>query len=264
MSEDKNRIITRQFLITPSAGKRLISKSMLIHPEIKKALKESTIVIIAGTTNGYIAEEILSEIGQLEGFSRKRFFRGITPPPKFTLTEAGRLQDESKFPGDVVIVKGVWQRGKTIYDVVDDLKKDDIIIKGANALDLLNKQAAIYIGDPMAGTINLSLQAVLGRRTRLIIPVGLEKRVCDNLNSISKKLNRPASEGPRFLPVPGEVISEIEAIKILTGADAELVAAGGVCGAEGACWIAVSGKFEKVDEAGKIIKSISNEERFEL
>lgn len=70
----------KSYLITPSAGKRLIAKALTSFNVIKDALKNKTIVIVAGTTNGYVAEEILSRINQLEGFSRKRFFRGLVLP----------------------------------------------------------------------------------------------------------------------------------------------------------------------------------------
>jgi len=45
----------KQFVITPAAGKSLIGKGMAMHPEIIKVLKTGTLVIIAGTTNGYVA-----------------------------------------------------------------------------------------------------------------------------------------------------------------------------------------------------------------
>ena len=90
-----------------------------------------------------------------------------------------------------MIAKGVWQKGKTIADVVDSLKEGDVILKGANALDLDHKQAAILIGHPKAGTIGLALPAVLGRRVKLIIPVGLEKRVNGDLYTLAEKLNEP-------------------------------------------------------------------------
>ncbi len=48
-----------QFILTSAAGKRLIAKATASHPSIKKALKSGTVVIIAGTTRGYVAEELL-------------------------------------------------------------------------------------------------------------------------------------------------------------------------------------------------------------
>lgn len=126
----------RLHLLTPEAGKRLIGRALAAHPAIRSALSSGTVAVIAGTTNGYAAETILKSIGQAEGFSRERFFRGIVLPPWQETTAEGRLPDESGFPGDVIIVNGVWQRGRTIFDVVDDLQEGDVILKGANALDL--------------------------------------------------------------------------------------------------------------------------------
>src|SRR5665647_1039779 len=210
----------KQFLITPQAGKRLIARTLANHPSIIKALKNGTLVIVAGTTNGYVAEEILKTHKISNDFSRKHFFRGITIPPTKSVTAEGRLSDESKFPGDIVITKGVWEKGKTIADVIDDLKEGDVILKGANAVDLTCRHAAILIGHPKAGTIGLALPVVAGRRVELIIPVGLEKRVNGDLNSIAQKLNAPGAGGYRLLPVPGEVFTELEAMRALTGAEA--------------------------------------------
>ena len=252
----------KQFLITPQAGKRLIARTLANHPAIIKALKNGTLVIVAGTTNGYVAEEILKTHKIANDFSRKHFFRGITMSPIKTVTAEGRLSDESKFPGDIVITKGVWKKGKTIADVIDDLREGDVILKGANALELTRNQAAILIGHPKAGTIGLALPVVVGRRVKLIIPVGLEKRVNGDLNSIAEKLNAPGAGGYRLLPVSGEVFTELEALMALTGAEVELIAAGGVCGAEGSCWIAVNGSEEQEAFAEQIIASVVDEPQF--
>jgi hypothetical protein len=141
----------KQYIVTPSAGKRLIAKALASHAAVSDALKNGTVVIVAGTTNGYVAEEIFKALGISAGFSRKRFFRGITLPPASAVTSEGRLADESAFPGDVVITKGEWRKGKTIVDVIDELKEGDVILKGASAVDLQRKQAAILIGHPKAG-----------------------------------------------------------------------------------------------------------------
>ncbi len=254
----------KQFLITPSMGKRLIAKTLTAHPAIKKAIRNGTVVIVAGTTNGYVAEEIFKTYNIAGEFSRKHFFRGITMPPARSVTKEGRLADESRFPGDVVITNGVWQRGKTIADVVDDLKEGDVILKGANALDLESKRAALLIGHPKAGTIGLALPAVAGRRVKLIIPVGLEKRISGNLDLLAEKLNAPGAGGYRFLPIPGEIFTEIEALEALTAAEVELIAAGGVCGAEGSVWISVTGEAEQEEFAAQVIASVADEPPFSV
>jgi hypothetical protein len=256
--------LVSQFVITSAAGKRLIAQATATCPAVQTALRSGTVVIVAGTTNGYVAEEILNALGQSVGFNRKRFFRGITLPPSRPTTETGRVSDESRFPGDVVIVNGAWQRGMAISDVIDDMKEGDVILKGANAVDLSRRRAAILIGHPKGGTTVIALQAVTGRRVRLILPVGLEKRVTGDLDQLTARLNEPGACGPRLLPVPGEVVTEIEAISMLTGATAELVAGGGVCGAEGSVRLAVTGTPEQEESARRILRQIADEPSFVL
>ncbi len=254
----------KQFVLTVAAGKRLIARAMVANPLIKNALKKGTVVIIAGTTGGYIAEEILAVIGDNKDFSGKGFYRGITLPPGFKTTETGRVADKGKFSGDVVIKDGVWQKGKTINDIVDSLKEGDIILKGANALDLKNKRAAILVGHTQGGTITVILQAVVGRRVRLIIPVGLEKRISGDLDDIALRVNTPGTKGTRLLPVPGEVFTEIESLALLTGVTAELIAAGGVAGAEGSIRLAVSGTDEQELAALKLLEAVATEPAFDI
>ena len=246
-----------QVVLTVAAGKRLIAKAMAKHPAAQEALRSGTLVIIAGTTNGYVAEEILGLLGLSQNFDRRRFFRGITLPP-----EKNALQREG-FPGDVVIVRGRWFPGKTIFEVIDDLQEGDVILKGANALDPSRKRAAILIGHPKGGTIMSTLQVVVGRRVHLIIPVGLEKRIFGNLDEIVRKVNAPGSSGLRMFPITGEIFTEIEAISLLSGASSELIAGGGVSGAEGAIWLAISGNKEEENLAREIIASIASEPPFE-
>ncbi len=253
-----------QMVITPAAGKRLIARALVNHAAIRTALESGTVVIVAGTTNGYVAEELLHACGCGEGFSRRGFFRGITLPPCGKTTDTGRLADEGGFPGDVVIRKGTWLKGKTLFDVVDELGEGDVILKGANAVDPAGKGAGILIGHPEGGTIVAALGAVVGRRVRLILPVGLEKRVSTGLRDIAALLDAPGASGARMLPVPGEVVTELEAIGILTGAGAELVAAGGVGGAEGAVWLAVSGTAEQEECARAILAELGGEPMFSL
>lgn len=254
----------KQFVLSPAAGKRIIARALVAHPAIQSALKSGTIAVIAGTTNGYVAEEILKCIGQAEGFTCRRFFRGIVLPPWRETTPDGRLPDESGFPGDVIIANGIWQKGKTFFDVVDDLKEGDVILKGANALDLQRRQAAILIGHSKGGTIGAALQAVVGRRVRLILPVGLEKRVPGDLMELATRMNAPGAHGPRMLPVPGEVFTEIDAIRHLTGAQMELIAAGGVGGAEGSVWLAVSGSEKQMEAAETLLRAVASEPGFDL
>ncbi|MBN1759606.1 MAG: hypothetical protein JW863_14865 [Chitinispirillaceae bacterium] len=254
----------RQFVITPAAGKRIIARAVVKHPAVTGALEKGLVVVIAGTTGGYIAEELLTQSGQADGFSRQRFFRGVTLRPGMKTTASGRLVDESAFPGDVVLKNGVWQKGKMIFDIIDELDEGDVIIKGVNCIRLPERQAGILIGHPSGGTIAASLGAVIGRRVKLILAAGLEKRVYEDINHIAELLNMPGASGPRMLPVPGELITEIDALKILFGVDVTLVAGGGIGGAEGCVWLAVQGDELQLENVKRLMDETGDEEPFSL
>ena len=110
----------------------------------------------------------------------------------------------------------------------------------------------------------LALQASIGRRVGLILPVGLEKRISGDLTTLAAKVNSPGSPGLRLMPVPGQIFTELDALNLLTGASAELIASGGVCGAEGAYWLLISGTPEQEERAEKLLTSIAAEPGFKL
>ena len=251
------KVKTKQFHITVQAGKRLIAKAVVSLDEIKEALVDNTIVIIAGSTNGYVAEELLLHIGQIGDFSRHTFYRGVTIGPGRKINPKGAY-----FNRDIVIEKGKWLQEKTIFDLGQDLGQGDIIVKGANAVDSERKLAGVQIRTPSLGPSGPMMQALIGKRAQVIIPVGLEKRIFGNIAQVASKVNDPSTDGMRMLPLSGEIITELEAIEMLTGASAELVAGGGIYGAEGGCWLAISGTEEQLHSATDIINSVLNEPTF--
>jgi len=232
-------------------GKRLIGKGMAAHPAIQDVLNTGTLVIIAGTTNGYVAEEVLASLEQADGFSRMGFRRGVVVPPGF----AAPTLD---LPGDVVIVKGQWRRGLTVDDIAGSLREGDVVLKGANAFDQWG-HAGVLIGHPRGGTILAALPAVIGSRVRLIVPVGVEKRIFDDIESVAQRLNAPGASGPRLCPLPGSIFTELDAIELLTGAQASLVAAGGIYGAEGAAWLSITGTDEQQEAVAALIDAVAGE-----
>ena len=84
--------------------------------------------------------------------------------------------------------------------------------------------------------------------------MGLEKRVFEDVNLLAQRCNAAGAQGPGLYPMLGEVFTELDAIKVLTGAEAVLLAAGGVYGAEGASWLGIDGSEEQVQAAVELIK----------
>lgn len=241
----------KQYIITPAMGKRIIGMALTKHPDIQRVLESGNLVIIGGSTNGYVAEEVLKSIGQSEGFSKVGFRRGLVAPMGFDVPQID-------FPGDILIRDGEWVKGRMIFDVVDELDVGDMVVKGANAFDSRG-QAAVHIGGSTGGTILAALTAIIGRRVGLLVPVGLEKRVFEDVNVIAARCNAPGASGPRLMPMPGKTFTEIDAIELLTGAEAFLISAGGVYGAEGSVRLGISGDEGEMAAAGGLIESVANE-----
>ncbi|MBP3940514.1 MAG: hypothetical protein J6D00_03370 [Christensenellaceae bacterium] len=248
---------TVQFYLTPAAGKRLIAKGIAQLPQVREALKNGTILIIGGTTNGVLAEELLTMIGQAEGFDRKGFFRGITVPK-------GAKVSPHEFIGDVVIEKGVWKKGLTVFDVCDSLGKGDIIFKGANAFNIKDAEAGLLLGGNGLGTAGPAITAHYGRRVELIIPVGVEKRVELPIAKLAAICDAKNASGLKFLTMPGETYCELDAMLDLTGVYANILASGGICGAEGGCYFAAEGEDDEIEDLMEIIREIEKEPAFTL
>ena len=178
-----------QVRLTPAMGKRLIGKGMVVHPAIQRVLAEGTLAIIAGSTNGYVAEEILASLGLADQFSRVGFRRGLTVPP-------GAAAPAMDFPGDVVIRKGELLEEKSIFGIADKLGGGDVVMKGGNAYDA-NGHAAVQIGSDVGGTAMAAVSAVIGRRAQLIVPIGLEKRVFGDVHDLALVCNATDGRGSR-------------------------------------------------------------------
>lgn len=250
---------THQVSLTPAAGKRLIGLAVAALPEMAAALADRTVVVLGGTTNAYVARAILETRGHGEEIDPRQFFRGIVLPPRQKLDPEGR----NRFAGDLVFEHGRLIRGKQIFDVAESLKAGDVIVKGANAVNLRTRQAGVLIGSPVCGTMGAILPAVIGRRVTMIVPVGLEKRVDEDIGELAALLADGHTDGPRLLPAAGgRVVTELDAVSILTGATARLVAAGGVAGAEGSCRLAVTGTDAQLEQTGKILRECTGEPPF--
>lgn len=251
----------RQISLTPAAGKRLIGQAVAALPEVTRALAAHTVVVLGGTTNFYVARAILKSRGQGEEIDPRQFFRGVVLPPRQKPEPEGR----NRFAGDLIFEHGRLIRGKQIFDVAESLRPGDIVVKGANAVNLRAHEAGVLIGSPVCGTMGAILPAVIGRRVTLIVPVGLEKRVDEDIADLAALLAGKNADGPRLLPAAGgRVVTELDAVRILTGATARLAAAGGIAGAEGSCQLAVAGTDDQLELAGRILRECAAEPPFSL
>jgi hypothetical protein len=260
---EPDKIVQAGATLTVAESKRLIGKAVAQMPIVKNALANGMVIIIKGTTNRYVAEEITGQ-----KIVPAEFATGRLMPKQAELLPKGKS-----------INHVILEKGKVIDiplpDAAKKLKPGDVVIKGANALDYKNKMAATDILHPAGGTLGDTFPFVVARKVYLVIPVGLEKLVAGDIVDLTLKMREPMESLPApsdssSAPFPGhiipsmwlltgEIVTELEAIKILTGATAFQSSAGGVSGAEGGVWLVFRGTRDQVKKAMELLKSIQGE-----
>ncbi|NPV29578.1 MAG: hypothetical protein HPY58_07975 [Firmicutes bacterium] len=239
------------FALTPAEGKRLIAKGVRRLPEVARALREGKIIIAGGTTNAFVAEEILGRKIPKERYTAGIITGGMTcvTPPEMRIPPLVLIKGE--------VSEASWE------DVLEDFGPGDVFIKGANAVDATG-MAGVLVSHPAGGTIGKALGVLAARGSHLIVPVGLEKmipsvalaaRSCGTM-LFHYSLGSPVGLVPL---VQGKVVTELTALEILAPVEAVALGAGGVGGSEGAVVIAVSGEADNVERIFNLIKEIKGE-----
>ncbi len=259
-SERDNNLAKIQVGLTPAESKRLIAKAVKKMPLIQRALKEGTIIIDRSTTDALILDELIEEELDLS-----RYASGIVTIEGTCVTTnqlAPRKLVRGK-PQKVIQPEG--KRMSTVFmELLEDLDEKDVCIKSANALDP-EGNVGVLAASPDGGIIGRTQPVIHRRKVNLLIPVGLEKLIPTSIAEASQEANMFEVESStgiscNLVPVEGNVITEIEAIKILTGAKAIPISAGGVSGAEGAITMVIKGTEAQIQATDAIIHKVKGEE----
>lgn len=240
-----------QVTLTPAESKRLIAKAVATLPEVKRALREGTVIVGLGTTNAFVAEELLGK-----RIDRARHVAGVILPEGTCV-----VPEERRLRG-AIIRKGKAVDAK-LDDVLDSLTSRDVIFKGANAIDSKGT-AGVFVASETGGTIGRIMGHVKARGVKLIVPVGLEKYVPGSLAEVSKiagisKFDYSTGWPVGLVTFRGRIVTELEAVGILTGAKARAMGAGGVSGAEGSVTLAIEGTAAQIRTVKKLISGIKGE-----
>jgi hypothetical protein len=238
----------RQFSLTVAESKRLIAKGVAALPEVILAMEKRTVVVATGTTNAYVLEELWGK-----KIDKRAYRSGITTP-----------KEQPEKIADKVFIKGKVADEYDRITIGPHLNKGDIYIKGANVLNYDDYVAGILIGGKDGATIGNTIGHIIGKQVNLVIPIGLEKLTYENINELHLLASEEDFEGPRMWPIVGTIITEIEALGLLTGVDAYLYSAGGIAGAEGGVRLLIEGTDEEVNETLELIESIKGEPRYLL
>lgn len=242
------------FAFTPAESKRLIGRAVARLPEVQAAYTDDLIVIAHGSTNVYVAEELLGQFPRARGsFLSGHMFNGVMC----------QTAPEEKGPM-IVLDKGKMIPPAPMMDkVLSAGGPGTIFIKGANAVDA-DDNAGVFCAHPGCGTIGFAYGYISGRGVKLIVPVGLEKMVasvkaaCNQLGHDNLYYHTGQKIG--MMPmINAKVVTEITALKVLFDLDAVHVGGGGVTGSEGTVVLVATGTKEKIDAAVPVIEAIKGE-----
>lgn len=241
-----------QCLLTAPMSKRLIARGVMQHPVVKTALINGNIGICRGTTTSALASEVLKRT--VEPFS---YTTSVVLPPG-----ASKPPVPETTLHDIIIRRGeVHTDGESVMEAAKSMRPGDVIVKGANALNYRDNIAGCLVGHPEGGTVGGFWGQLYGRKIRLVIPVGLEKETASDIQTVSAQ-SMDANPGVSLMPMNGIIITEIEAVALLTGAGAVQLASGGVRGAEGAVRLMLSGSPEQLRSFEVILGEIEHEPPF--
>ncbi|NPV26416.1 MAG: hypothetical protein HPY81_02955 [Firmicutes bacterium] len=239
------------FTLTPAEAKRLIAKGVSQLPVVQSALQNGRIGIAGGTTNAYIVEELLGVT-----ISKERYTAGVITQGRQCLTPAAER-----------IAPYVLVRGKVSdqpWDkAIEEFSGSDVFIKGANAIDS-EGNVGILMANPTGGTIGRMIGLIASRGCQLVIPVGLEKMIpsvraaaqAAGIQHFDYHFGKPVGFMPLMM---GTVVTEIEALKLVTNVKATCIGAGGVGGSEGATVLAVEGSEAEVKATMELVRLLKRE-----
>ncbi len=240
--------------LTPAESKRLIAKGVVAMPQVKAALANAYVILGGGTTNAFVAQELLGR-----HVEPARFTAGISSFGLLCVTDAA---DRVPFP--LIFYKGELVE-KTIRQALDDFHKDTVMIKGANAIDPQGNVGVITSGFD-GGTVAAVIGTITSQGLTYITPVGLEKLIPSVREAVqftgAKTLDYTmGADYGMYCLSKALAVTEIDALRIMFGVEAHLIAAGGVGGSEGAVSLIVTGEEEPMKQALALLESIKGEPR---
>jgi len=241
------------FTMIPAESRRLIAKAVVQMEEIKIAKQRAYIILNGGTTNGYIAQELLG----MRDLEPQKFTAGINTHRLLCVTDA-----DKRTPFPIILYKGE-RSSKTLPEALQDFHIETVLIKGANAIDPEGNVGVITSGFD-GGTIGATYGTATSQGLKYIFAVGLEKLVASVKEASAwvgaKTIDYTMGADFGMFCIPnGTVVTEIEALKILVGVEAKHIASGGVGESAGSVVLVIKGEETNVRKAISIVESIKGE-----
>jgi hypothetical protein len=245
-----------QVVLTPAESKKLIAIAITKLDVVRQAATEGMVVMNPSSSTYFIFKELIGTK------PKTNYWVCGAVTPRGTCVEMAMAlggysprtvkHNPGKLRGWWAIKNGKVLTEDTISELMEQMTAKDVFIKGVNALDTQGN-VGVLIGDPVqGGSLGVVLSAWNKKKFTLIYPVGLEKLIPISVRQATKEAKQTKYKYGMGLPTglfpcpDGKTITEIDAVKILSGAIAVPVASGGLGGAEGATTLIIKGSDEQV------------------
>lgn len=241
-----------QVTLTVPEAKLLIARAIASLPEVQRAAEDGKILLKGGTTVSALSEILAKMPLRISG--------RVTPRGT---TSAKHVAAD--YPHSILIEKGrVRNIDATFVDEVAGLGRGDVVVMGANALDI-HGNAAMMAGAPLGGGPGRAISGMMAEGVTVIIAVGLEKLIPCSVSEAVRAAGRrdvDVSYGMAvgLIPLVGRVVTEREALAIMADVRCTVIGRGGIFGAEGATTMVIDGSPEDVERALKAVEGVKGAE----
>jgi hypothetical protein len=254
-----------EVVLTPTESKKLIAESILQLKEFQEALKKGIVALHPSSSTIFLYEKILGHRPQgvwVCGVLAQKGLCGSREIQDMIAARGPGIHDPAKSRQAWFFKKGILQEQTALGDILEQMNAGDVYVKGSNAVDPQGNVGVLYANPAGGGgTIGKVIAAYRKKNFHLLLPIGLEKLIPVSIAAAAqkaafKKVDKAMGMPCGLIPVPGRKIDEVDALMLLSGAEATPIAAGGLGGAEGSIVLALEGKDPQVRKALKIVRGV--------
>lgn len=238
---------TAQFTLCGREGRELIALALLESRLFDPYLEKGRVLFKGSATVSCLTRRLVDTPLRICGRITARGMKGPLRPSEgahFLLYQGGEVTNVDGSAGEVLKTFG----------------PGDLFVTGANALDSFG-HAALLIGSPGGGGYGECMGALYTEGFRTLILSSAAKLIPGDLTQLYSRVFRKNCDfsygmACSLAPVPGEVITEPQALSLFARVEALIFAGGGHTGAEDALAIQISGERDQVEKVLDLVERV--------
>ncbi len=238
---------TVQFTLCGREGRELIALALLESRLFDPYLEKGRVLFKGSATVSCLTRRLVDTPLRICGRITARGMKGPLRPSEgahFLLYQGGEVTSVDGSAGEVLKTFG----------------PGDLFVTGANALDSFG-HAALLIGSPGGGGYGECMGALYTEGFRTLILSSAAKLIPGDLTQLYSRVSRKNCDfsygmACSLAPVPGEVITEPQALSLFARVEALIFAGGGHTGAEDALAIQISGERDQMEKVLDLVERV--------